>query len=391
MGKRSIAASSVSVSVSVSVGVVLATFAQACAPLAERTPHSYAAQSPSAPPSLDPNAEPALPRPAPEDGVGAMNTEYYLGSEEAERAQFAEFAKRIQDLQTQSVAIHGQPIQRGFHAKSHACLTGTLELDPHRDPRTRFGVFANGEPNRRVTVRFSNGVGWKQEDGELDARGFAVKVHDVPGTKYLPDEPTHQDFLMTNSPTPVGRDAVEFMEFAKANMNGRLAGFFFLASHATTAGPALSRTTPIASMVTQQYWSGGAFHLGAHQAVKLSARPCDLRLERSPDRSSPDYLRKDLEDAARAGLCMRLLVQFQSDPERTPVENASRAWSEADSPFVTVGRVVLPPQSPKPTSECDALSFTPWHAGPAHKPMGHINRARRFVYRASQEARHATP
>lgn len=342
---------------------------------------------------VDPQSEPAPPELPPADGHAEMNTEYFLGSEAEERAQLAAFGRRIQELQKQVSTERGQPIQRGFHAKSHACLSGTFELDPHRDPRSRFGLFADGAPNRRITVRFSNGVGWKQDDGELDARGLAVKVFDVPGPKYLPDEPTTQDFLMTNAPTPVGRDAVEFMEFAKANVRGQLFSFFFMATHPTTAAPALARTVPIESMVTQQYWSGGAYHLGAHQAVKFSARPCDLRLSREPEKGSPDYLRKDLEAAAREGLCMRFLVQFQSDPEKTPIENASKAWSESDAPFVTVGRLVLPPQTVDAgaTSACDAMAFSPWHALPAHKPMGHINRARRYVYRASQEARHAVP
>jgi hypothetical protein len=367
----------------------LALFAGACGHA-----ETHSAQVRAAPP-VDPNADPAPPQRPPADGRAQLNTEYYLGSEEEERAQFAEFAKRIQELQRKSSSEHGQPLQRGFHAKSHACLRGELRLDPQRDPRARYGVFADGQPNRDVVVRFSNGVGWKQDDGALDARGMAVKVLGVPGPKYLPDEPTTQDFLMTNSPTPVGRDAVEFMEFARANVSGRVAEMFFAFGHASTGAAALARTGPVSSMVTQQYWSGGAYHLGAHQAVKYSARPCDLRMERHPDRSSPDYLRQDLADAARGGICMRFLVQFQADPQTTPIENASKAWEEADAPFVTVARVVMPPQTvpsdPASVAACDALAYTPWHAIPAHKPMGHINRARRYVYEASQQARHAQP
>lgn len=358
---------------------------------------ALSARSPSGAGAIDPSSEPSQPKEPPADGRAELDTEYFLGSEREELAQFAEFAKRIQALQKESSERRQQPISRGFHAKAHACLNGRLELEPHRDPRSRFGIFADGQPNRRVVVRFSNGVGWKQDDAELDARGMAVKVFDVPGPKYLPEEPTTQDFLMTNSPTPVGRDAVEFMEFARANVSGRAAEFLFLASHAKTGAPALSKTTPVDSMVTSQYWSGGAFHLGAHQAVKVTARPCDSRLERHPDRSSPDYLRADLLDAAKQGVCMRLFVQFQSDPVRTPVEDASREWREEDAPFVPVAKIHMPPQDPSAdagttgTSACDALAFSPWHAIPAHKPMGHINRARKYVYHASQEARGAQP
>ena len=343
-------------------------------------------------PVVDPNAEPAEPV-APHDDTPALNTEYFLGTRESEAAQFAEFARQIQELQRKASTEHAQPVQRGFHAKSHACLNGELRLDPHRDPRTRFGLFANGQENKRVVARFSNGVGWRQADGELDARGLAVKVFGVAGTKYMSDEQDTQDFLMTNSPTPVGRDAVEFMEFARANANGRIAGLFFLAGHASTAAKALVRTNAVDSMVTERYWSGGVYHLGAHQAAKYSTRPCDLRLVREPARDGEDYLRKDLAAAAREGVCMTLYVQLQTDPQATPVENSSKVWEEADSPILPVARIVMPPQvvEQSATPACDQLAFTPWHSIPAHKPMGHINRARRFVYEASQALRRQPP
>jgi hypothetical protein len=348
-------------------------------------------RSPAArPQAIDPNAEPAEPE-VPRDDTPALNTEYYLGTAEQEAAQFAEFARQIQDIQRRLAEEHHQPVQRGFHAKSHACLDGELWLDPRRSPRTRFGIFGDGEGTKRVVVRFSNGVGWRQADGDLDARGMAVKVYGVTGKKYMPDESDTQDFLLFNTPVPVERDAVEFMEFARANTDGRVAALFFLIRRASTASIALSRTTPVDSMVTERYWTGGAYHLGAHQAVKLATRPCDLRLVREPSRASDDYLRKDLVEAAKEGVCMTLYVQIQTDPEKTPIENASKIWEEADSPLLPVAKIIMPPQTVEDerTAACDALAFTPWHAIPAHKPMGHINRARRYVYAASQAFRHA--
>lgn len=335
--------------------------------------------------AIDPNAEPLPPQLVPADKRLALNTEYYLGSEAEEKAEFAAFMRHIHEIQDYTAKDKGQPIQRGFHAKSHGCLEGELQLNPHRDPRTRFGVFA-GDVNRKVIVRFSNGVGWKQTDKELDARGMALKVLDVPGPKYLPDEQNTQDFLMTNTPVPVGADAVEFMKFARANAKGNAAGVLFLIGHAPNVAEALSRTNAVDSMVTERYWSGSAYHLGAHQTVKFMTRPCDLTLVREPKRDSDDYLRQDLVTAAKGGICMQLYVQFQTDPERTPVEDASKIWEETESPIVPVAKVVMAPQTidPKNTAACDKLSFSPWHSIPAHKPMGHINRARRFVYDASR-------
>lgn len=341
---------------------------------------------------LDPHAEPADPI-AYEGGPLALDTEYYLGSRAEEEASFDRFMKTMNDRQRTIARESGAAVQRGFHAKGHACLEGSLVLDRNRPASTRFGVFAAGEATRKVIVRFSNGVGRRQADTELDARGMAIKVLGVPGEKYLPDEPDTQDFLLTNAPVAVGRDATEFMQFAQADTAGRLPSLVFLLGHASTASVALSRTNAVASMVTERYWSGGAFHLGAHQAAKLATRPCDLRLVREPDRSDPDYLRKDLYAAAKDGMCMRLYVQLQSDPDKTPVENASKPWLETDAPLLPVAQVVMPPQrlDDAGIAACDSLEFNPWHSVPAHKPMGHINRARRFVYAASAALRNAQP
>ena len=269
-------------------------------------------------------------------------------------------------------------------------MTGWFQLFSDRDPRTRFGVFADGAGPWPVWARLSNGVGWRQSDSELDARGLAIKLMGVPGPKLLDEETGTQDFLMTNSPTPVGRDAVDFMQFAAANSRGKAAGFGFALTHPRHGGPALMDTGPIPSMVAEQYWGGGAFHLGAHQAVKFTAKPCSFARALVPVGSGPDRLRADLVDAAATGLCFNFYVQFQRDAFRTPIEDASREWSEADAPLVAIGRLQFPPQAlddDARDARCQALSFNPWHAIAAHQPMGHINRARKFVYAASRAHR----
>ncbi|HUS64707.1 MAG TPA: hypothetical protein VMZ28_09210 [Kofleriaceae bacterium] len=341
--------------------------------------------------AVSPDQSPLPPFDPPEDGAEAMNTEYYLGSADEEAALFAAFARKIASIQDRQAGSHDQPVQRGFHAKAHGCLTGWLQLFPDRDPRTRFGAFADAPAGAwPLWARFSNGVGWQQGDRELDARGMAIKLMGVPGTKLIDEERGTQDFLMTNAPTPVGRDATDFMAFADANSRGKLPGFGFALTHPRHGANALMETGPIASMAAEQYWGGGAFHLGAHQAVKITARPCSFARKRDPDGSGPDRLRADLEAAARAGFCFNFYVQFQSDPFRTPIEDASREWLEADAPLVPVGRIVFPPQDitgEARAAMCKQLSYNPWHAIAAHQPMGHINRARRFVYSASRAHR----
>ncbi len=325
------------------------------------------------------------------EGAESMNSEYCLESCTAEKARFAEFAKQIQELQKLQSGNRGQSVQRGFHGKAHGCLYGTVEPLPDRDPRSKFGVFAEGKGPYKAWIRFSNGVGWTQPDDELDARGMAVKLLGVDGARPLNDEMQTQDFLMTNSPTPVGRNAEEFMKFAFANERGRLSGYWFAATHIRTGAPALMRTDPIDSAANAQYWAGGAFHLGAHQAVKYTAKPCEGSVPRPKGpRTDPDYLRKDLNAAAKAGLCFTFYAQFQADPKTTPIEHASREWPEDVAPPVPIATIRMPAQDladPARDAFCEKLSYSPWHGIYAHQPMGHINRARRYVYEASRQGR----
>ena len=74
-----------------------------------------------------------------------------------------------------------------------------------------------------------------------------------------------------------------------------------------------------------------------------------------------------------------------------PVEDSTVTWSEDDSPFVPVARIEVPAQtfdSAAQTTFCEDLSFSPWHATTAHRPLGSLNRTRKVVYEATSAARH---
>ena len=72
------------------------------------------------------------------------------------------------------------------------------------------------------------------------------------------------------------------------------------------------------------------------------------------------------------------------------VEDVITAWDEAKAPFVPVARISIPEQqfdTPEQNAACEALTYNPWHAIEAHKPLGTINRMRRVVYQAISELR----
>jgi catalase len=76
-------------------------------------------------------------------------------------------------------------------------------------------------------------------------------------------------------------------------------------------------------------------------------------------------------------------VQFQTNDDDMPLEDASVIWDEDDSPFRTVARINIEPQdfqSPGALAECENISFNPWHSLPQHRPLGRMNQVRYKVY-----------
>ncbi len=94
---------------------------------------------------------------------------------------------------------------------------------------------------------------------------------------------------------------------------------------------------------------------------------------------------------AHGSSCFRFMVQPQLDAKTMPIEDATVLWDERRSPFVPVATITIPRQrfdSPAQVRFCENLSYTPWHALPAHRPAGNVNRIRRVVYDAISSLRH---
>jgi hypothetical protein len=74
-----------------------------------------------------------------------------------------------------------------------------------------------------------------------------------------------------------------------------------------------------------------------------------------------------------------------------PIEDASIPWDETISPYITVATITAASQDPWTVEKIDAidkgLSFTPWHALAAHRPLGAVNRARKSAYAMSAKFR----
>ena len=101
--------------------------------------------------------------------------------------------------------------------------------------------------------------------------------------------------------------------------------------------------------------------------------------------SRPYTLREEVRRGlVGAGGTWELRVQLNTDLETMPVEDPTKPSDGKESPFRTVATPSVPAQISGEHGASDAtddrLSYTIWHSLAAHRPLGHINRARNETY-----------
>lgn len=279
--------------------------------------------------------------------------------------------------------------RRAVHAKSHGCVLGRFTVEPDLPPELKVGVFGSAQ-SYPVWLRYSNGATKPQSDFIPDVRAVALKLMNVPGKKILAREAdaTTQDFILANHPAFFVKNAADFAKL----LTGPLSFFVGLNPFHWRLGElgnlAGSFLKPIGNPLAVNYWSQTPYLLGT-RAVKYSIRPSVK--SRGVWLSSSNLREVMAEQLSRDGVNLDFLVQLQGCPTRMPVENPTVVWCERTSPFHKVATIEIPRQTfdyRQRDEFGENLSFTPWHSLPEHRPLGGINRARRYTYDALSELRH---
>ena len=274
---------------------------------------------------------------------------------------------------------------RALHRKSHGGARAELEVHDGIVPEAAAGLFA--QPGHYdAVVRFSNGLGMRQPDWMPDVRGLAVKVLGVPGKKIFGDATT-QDFLLISTPALPFSNADDFVAFVKAAESQALAVPRLVAAFGPARAAKLLRflagLRPPASLATIPYFSGLPIAFGDY-AGKLALFP---EQHGGGGGHGGGRLRDELAQRLRAGpIRFTMKAQLYRDPAGTPIEDAAVAW---DAPFADLATLTIPAQ--ELTDDVEQLSFDPWHALPAHRPLGNLMRARTNAYRMSTQERGAAP
>lgn len=288
---------------------------------------------------------------------------------------------------------------RDAHPKAHGCVRAEFHVSKNIPAQFAKGVFIPDQ-SYQAWIRFSNASNdASSADIDKDARGIAIKLLGVSGEKILESEKqaTTQDFIMINHPVFFANDAKRYLSFINDvnshNMIRKLHIPFALGFKGTMNALG-ARNSQIANPLYARYWSMVPYQLGLgndRQAVKYSVRACSVTTNNLPKNPSHDFLREALKNTLQqTDACMEFLIQPRTSSQML-VEDSMTEWDEKAAPFYQVATIHIPKQNfdtPEQNKFCENLSFTPWHALPAHKPLGAVNRMRKVIYENISRVRH---
>jgi hypothetical protein len=288
-------------------------------------------------------------------------------------------------------------IKRPTHIKHHGCVRGIFTVDERISPRFRYGIFSNSSKSFNAWIRFSNGAHKIQSDSKGDIRGMAVKLMGVDGKKLLDEEYT-QDFLMISSNIFMINEIDSYSLFLKAvtSTNSMLMftyvfpsfypwtwrfNFIYNVLKLQWEGSLINNP------LTSSYYSATPYHIGRSNeigtAVKYSLRPCTHDSQRyeldENSKYGDDYLRESMRRhldpsipyfSNNDTICYEFLIQEQTHPCLTPVEDSSIPWTGS---WVRVATLKIEKQKflyRDQNKFCENINFNPWHTTNNHRPLG---------------------
>ena len=283
------------------------------------------------------------------------------------------------------------PVRRFNQGRATACVDAILEVNPDLSPELRVGLFA--QPAKfRAYIRFANAS--SATDRDKDVRGMSISVLDVPGTN-LTEGATTQDFVLNSHPVMVAPDTREFMALLKAMEKGGVHEAAYFVRHPRAAKIGLDARQHPTSHLDIPFWSTTPYLFGPRRAVKYFARPSSATQSSLPKTLTDTYLHDAMAaHLSREEATFDFTVQFQGDPARMPIEDATVEWDPQESPYASLATVRIPRQEIDARGHaegCEAWSFNPWNCLLEHRPLGSMNRARREIYRTLAQFRRDHP
>ena len=328
-----------------------------------------------------------------------------------EHVTFDELSRTMQHI-TRHMATRYRHAYRPVHAKSHGVLVGTLEVLPDLPEPLAQGLFAK-PGSYPALMRFSTNPGDMLADNVSSPRGLAIKILNVEGPKVTNHAgETTQDFVCINANAFTAPDPKGFLEQIKTfdknldtsegvkhavSVAARATNAVLKAVHlpsATLEGIGASAThilgesfSTVAPLRYGAYVAKIGFAPGSENLQKLTGEHVDLGADYN---ALEELIKKFFRHETGVWNVKVQLALAPEDPAAEekdkdfPIEAADKKWPEDKSAWQTVARLTVSPQD----SYSDArqlfvderLSFSPWHALEAHRPLGGIMRSRLKAY-----------
>jgi catalase len=299
---------------------------------------------------------------------------------------------------------------RPVHAKSHGLLKAQLRVYDNLPEYLAQGLFARAE-NYPAIMRFSTTPGDILSDMISVPRGLGIKVLGVQGQMLPENEGANtQDFVLVNGKVFGAKNAAEFLEGQKTlgqhitddpgikqivsevarGTNAVLTAF-------NEPNPTLANIGyPKTQILAETYGSHAPIRFGDYFG-KIIVTPYSANLKRLGEDKFHTHghysaLKENIQDFFNTETAVwEIEVQLCTDLDKMPVEDAATPWPEDLSQYIPIGQIVATPQKTySPARRVyvdDHLSFNPWHALEAHRPLGNIMRARRAAYAAARDQR----
>ena len=302
---------------------------------------------------------------------------------------------------------------RDAHAKSHGILRGELTVYPDLPDELRQGLFAT-PATYPVIARLSSTFGAIRSDQIRGVRGLGIKAIGVHGPRALPDDQAvTQDFILVTHREFPFADVRAYQEkgMPSAWLLARLpdaviepvtqliAGTQRVLSPVGVSLPSVLAVfvPPNTNILGDTFYSSAPLRYGEYVAkicyAPLSDSVTALQGQPVPRGAGPDAFTDMVVEFFRNNSAeYELRVQLCTDLQTMPIEDASVAWPESESPHRGVAKITYPVQdaySPERRAfGDDVLSYNSWRALAAHRPLGSINRLKKRVYEASSQFRH---
>jgi len=310
--------------------------------------------------------------------------------------------------QSETVKNRDHHAFRASHAKSTACLTGSLRVLPDLPNELAQGFFAN-PGTYDVAVRFAQGPGEILNDKVSTHRGMALKIFDVKG-ETIPEhdcpETNAQDWVFASGSTFPSGTATQFARDGKMLQYATPAPEILKSAVAAVARTAANLTGsaladfyghPFSHPLSEPYYSQAPMRYGGYVAkmgfFPVSETVEDLKQVQIDTSNDPDAFRTAMvHHFDTKGITFEIRVQLWTNMDKMPIEDASVEWPESESPFKPVAVITIPAQQAHSAERAkyfdDNMSFRPAHTLAAHRPIGGVMRARLQVYDALSKWRH---